>query len=128
MLSAPLVFDVTPENIPNGEDGRYLTVPAAEGLEKTDRLKVGLVWAGRDREVLNNRSLPSTLLAKLFEQTESSVEWFSLQADEPEEATRILSAAPNVSRLASRITDFESTAQLVSAMDLVVPIDTAMAH
>ena len=89
---------------------------------------MGLVWAGRDREVLNNRSLPSALLAKLFEQTESSVEWFSLQVDEPEEATRILSAAPNVSRLASRITDFESTAQLVSAMDLVVTIDTAMAH
>lgn len=128
MLSAPLVFGVTPENIPNGTDGRYLTVPAAEGFEKTDRLKVGLVWAGRDRAVLNNRSLPSALLAKLFEQTESSVEWFSLQVDEPEEATRILSAAPNVSRLASRITDFESTARLVSAMDLVVTIDTAMAH
>ena len=128
MLSAPLVFGITPENIPIGANDRYLTAPAAEGIHSDGRLKVGLVWVGRDRSVLNNRSLPSAILLKLFQQTEGLIEWFSLQKDEPAEAAEIITTTPNVTRTASQITDFESTAQLVNAMDLVVTIDTAMAH
>jgi len=128
MMSAPLVFGITPENIPIGANGRYLTAPAAEGIHSDGRLKVGLVWADRDRSVLNNRSLPSAMLLKLFQQTEGLIEWFSLQKDEPAEAAEIITTTPNVTRTASQITDFESTAQLVNAMDLVVTIDTAMAN
>ena len=128
MMSAPLVFGITPENILNGSDGRYLTAPAAEGICSEGRLKVGLVWSGRERSVLNNRSLPSAMLPELFQQTEGIVEWFSLQKDEPTEAAEIITATLNVTRMGSQITDFESTARLVNAMDLVVTIDTAMAH
>ena len=128
MMSAPLVFGITSENIPNGVNGRYLTAPAAEGVRAEGILKIGLVWSGRDRSVLNNRSLPSVMLSKLFHQTEGIVEWFSLQKEEPAEAAEIITATPNVTRMGSQITDFESTARLVNAMDLVVTIDTAMAH
>ena len=68
------------------------------------------------------------MLPELFQQTEGIVEWFSLQKEEPVEAAEIITATPNVTRMGSQITDFESTARLVNAMDLVVTIDTAMAH
>ncbi len=128
MMSAPLVFGITPENILNGSDGRYLTAPAAEGICSEGRLKVGLVWSGRERSVLNNRSLPSAMLPELFQQTAGIVEWFSLQKEEPVEAAEIITTTPNVTRMGSQITDLESTARLVNAMDVVVTIDTAMAH
>ena len=128
MMSAPLVFGVTPDSIPNNPSGGYLSMPAFDGLEETGRLKVGLVWAGRDRAVLNNRSLPSELLPALLQQTEGVIDWFSLQKDEPTEAIETISTAPNVTRMATQMTDFASTARLINAMDLVVTIDTAMAH
>ena len=128
MMSAPLVFGINPDNIPNNPSGGYLSAPVFVGLKETGRLKVGLVWSGRDRTILNNRSLPSELLPYLFQHTQGIVDFYSLQMDEPTEATEIISAAPNVTRMGSQITDFASTAQMINAMNLIVTIDTAMAH
>ena len=86
--------------------------------------KVGLVWQGhRLHRNDRNRSLPAASLAPLL--TVPDVRWFSLQK-EPD--ARDLSMLPGVVDLAAGLTDFAETAAAMTTMDLVVAVDTAVAH
>ena len=85
-------------------------------------LKVGLVWAGnpehpRDRD----RSLAFAKLAPML--AVEGVRFFSLQVGA---AAREASAA--VTDLSSELTDFAQTAGAIANLDLVICVDTAVAH
>lgn len=93
-------------------------------------LRVGLVWQGNPRfENDADRSLPElTTLAPLARAT--GVRFFSLQktagATEP---TPMSTALPLVDLdLAPRITDFTDTAAILMNLDLLISVDTAVAH
>ena len=106
MMTAPLVFGTTPENVPNGDGGSYLSAQPAPVIPATDRLKVGIAWAGSPTHKNDhNRSLQPN-----------------------DETKRLIEASENVTDLAPHISDFASTASLIESMDLVVTVDTAAAH
>ena len=91
-------------------------------------LRVGLVWAGNPRrhsaalaEVDARRSLASELLAPLFATT--NVQFFSLQKDGPP-----LPAGLTAIDVMDEMADFADTAALISNLDLVISVDTAVAH
>lgn len=105
----------------------YLNVPVnrvrkwAVMLPK-DGFRVGLVWKGNPLfENDAERSLPSIdVLAPLW--TVSGVSYISLQKGIDE------IGAAHLINIAPRLTDFADTAALVMNLDLVICVDTAVAH
>lgn len=129
-LTIPRYLLPTPEDIPAAP--AYLRpdtqLVAHWGTRLAPGRKVGLVWRGR-AEYSNdsNRSLPDLrLLAPLW--TLPDVTFYSLQKGEGEdEATRPPPGQPMVS-LGGQLEDFADTAAVVSQLDLVISVDTAVAH
>lgn len=94
----------------------------------TDTRKVGLVWRGNPaqaRDVL--RSCPLQALAPL-----ASVPNVTLISLQPQQSAQPqsegISAGFPIVDLAGDIHDFADTAAVISALDLVVTVDTAVAH
>ena len=127
MMSAPLAFGTTPATVPNGKNGRYLSAQPSGAVPDTGALKIGVVWAGRSRSWANNRSLPAGLLMELLGAC-SDFAWFNLQLEPSDEARRIIDSATCITDLSPHISDFASTASLIESMDLIVTVDTAVAH
>ena len=91
------------------------------------RLRVGLVWAGgaahhRDRF----RSLSLGQLAPLSEV--ASVRWFGLQKGPRENDALRPPSGWALDNLGGELADFSDTAAAIAALDLVICVDTAVAH
>lgn len=128
LLSLPRVFrsrmDTLPPLPPLTVDPKAVARwrrQMGKAKEPKDRLKVGLVWAGGPKA--NPRSMAFHHLAALFQV--SGVRWFSLQMGEP--AAQLPDGA-DIADLSAKLTDFTETAAALKCLDLVITIDTAMAH
>lgn len=132
LLSLPRLFKTRLETIPASVP--YLRAPAAavqrwrSRLEGLAGLKIGLVWAGNPEHANDaRRSLDLATLAPLFIVPGTS--FVSLQVGPPAADLKKHGRGKSPIRdLASRLTDFEQTAAVVSALDLVLTVDTAVAH
>ena len=130
LMSLPLAFRTTLETIPAGVP--YVAAPPARVEAWRGRLaaasgrKVGLAWAGNPRfGGARSKSCPVAQLAPLAAAPGCS--FVSLQtgaaaAQAGELGGRVL-ADP-----ARELATFEDTAALIGALDLVISIDTAVAH
>src|SRR5262249_39894065 len=90
-------------------------------------LKVGLAWAGNpSHQNDRNRSLALSALAPLF--AVKGISFFGLQKDG--RAGEIASAglAERVVDLSSDLAAFADTAAAIASLDLVISVDTAVAH
>ena len=86
-------------------------------------LKVGIAWAGRpDHQNDANRSIPPELCVPLGQL--SGVSWVSLQFG----SCRPRPVPFPLIEPADQVTDFCDSAALVSALDLIVTVDSAVAH
>ena len=87
--------------------------------------RIGLAWAGDPRHVNDAaRSLPADLLAGFLGR--AGVGFVSLQVGgRAAEAARL---DPAIRDLSPLLTDFAETAAAIAALDLVVTVDTAVAH
>ena len=120
LLSLPLAFGTTIESVPS--PGPYLHAPAAPVSG------IGLCWAG-NRGYANdhNRSLPLALLRPLLDIPDTR--FLSLQKNLREGDEDLLRSHPNVDADSDRQgKDFADTAALVAGLDLVITVDTAVAH
>lgn len=130
LMSLPLAFRTTMESIPAFSS--YLQVPAEKILAGKqqwpgNRLRVGVAWAGNPKHIYEiHRSmhlrdfLPLSNLAQ--------ISFYSLQVGE---ATKQLAeVAPQfpVIDVCSQYTDFADTAAFLAGLDLVITVDTAIAH
>ncbi len=127
-MSLPLgfatVMDTIPAQVP------YLRVPE-EARQKAavrnwpERLRVGVVWSGNPRYSDDQaRSVPLPLLAPLFGM--EGMRWFSLQLGAA--AEQLAGMQAEVVDLRDGIADMADTAALVERLDLVIAVDTAVAH
>jgi Flp pilus assembly protein TadD len=134
MLSLPLALGTTIATIPS--DVPYLHADTAQVAAWRTRLaatekrgpRIGLVWAGNPRKPLlaaaaldRRRSIAPERLAPLFELP--GLRFYSLQKDGP--------AAPTHFPLAdfmAEMEDFADTAALIANLDLIVSVDTSVAH
>jgi len=88
--------------------------------------KVGIAWAGaRYTTYDRHRSCPLAAFAPLFETDD--IAWFSLQKGDGEEEIANFARASRLTSLDAR-TDLDATAALIAAMDLVMSVDTSIAH
>lgn len=91
-------------------------------------LKIGVVWAGNHRHTHDrHRSIPSAILLPALAMT--GVQLYSLQK-EPRSGDRevIDGLADCITDLSSLLRDFNETAAVLMALDLVITVDTSVAH
>jgi tetratricopeptide (TPR) repeat protein len=136
-VSLPLAFATTLETIP--ADIPYLRADPAltaawrARVQPLPGLKVGLVWAGdaglavpeaaaRDRR----RSIPLTRLAPLAEIP--GVSFISLQKGNAAAQAVRPPSGMTLHDWSVELKDFADTAALVAALDLVITVDTSVAH
>jgi tetratricopeptide (TPR) repeat protein len=128
LSSLPLAFKTRLETIPSTTP--YLPAPATEAWERRlrphDKLRVGLAWSGniKHRED-HHRSIPLRALLPLFD---CGATFVSLQKDvRPDDAATLHERADLID-LTAHLTDFKETAALVSCLDLVITVDSSIAH
>jgi tetratricopeptide (TPR) repeat protein len=138
LLSLPLAFRTSLETIP--AQTPYLFGEAAKAsawrarLGARDKPRVGLVWAGAPRKqtpsarrIDRMRSLEFDQLAPILRVT--GCEFYSLQKGEDALAQLRNSALrQRVVDCAADLHDFSDTAALIDNLDLVIAVDTAVAH
>jgi hypothetical protein len=97
-------------------------------LGRAPQLKVGVVWAGNPRHKGDRqRSLAAQdVLPRLLS---PGVQLYSLQKEpRPDDAPVLAELGTDVIDLAPLLSDFAETAAAVTALDLVISVDTSVAH
>ncbi len=129
LLTLPLAFGTRLETIPALENG-YLTAPPEDVARWDQRLpagrrRIGLVWSGSQMHSNDaNRSLALAKMAPLFQPGDV---WVSLQK-EVRDADRTALEASDILDVSAELGDFADTAALISSLDLVISVDTSVAH
>jgi len=91
-----------------------------------DVRRVGIAWTGsRDNTLNRRRSVPPVSLAPLFRLP--GIAWFSLHRSVDEGDIGDVPGAQALNRLPAR-EDFDGMAALVAELDLVISVDTSIAH
>jgi hypothetical protein len=130
LLSLPLAFGTEPTTIPAGIP--YLSAPASRVAHWRDRLppgelRAGFVWSGsRAHKNDANRSIALSRLASVFANLPFTC--FSLQRDMRDADREVLQRLPSLIDLGASLSDFAETAAVISLLDVVVSVDTAVAH
>jgi Tfp pilus assembly protein PilF len=129
LLSLPLALRTTLGTIP--ATVRYLRAEGSKVREWRARLpaatgpRVGLVWAGNSRQVNDhNRSIA---LADLTRHLPGGIQYVSLQK-ESRPADAGLLEAHRIWNPTDDIEDFSDTAALCECLDLLISVDTSVAH
>jgi tetratricopeptide (TPR) repeat protein len=127
----PLAFKTRLETIPAAR--AYLPpLPEArlrewrERLGAHDRLRVGLVWSGNPSHA-NDRNRSMTL-QRMLSILHERASFYSLQKEPRDEDRATLAARADIIDFTGYLTDFVETAALISCLDLVVTVDTSVAH
>ena len=131
IMSIPTVIGVTLENL--AKQVSYLSVDMTKQQEwlqilgpKT-KMRVGFAWSGRRDSWLNqHKSMPFEKMLQLIKNN-PQYEWVNLQTDASAEETQQLADA-GVKIFPGTIQHFRDTAALLMAMDVVISVDTAIAH
>lgn len=129
LSSLPLAFDTTLETIPSTIP--YLSIPddtrdwrAWLGPAKGPR--IGLVWSGNpDHSNDRNRSIG---LEKLLPLLDLKAQFVSLQKDPRPHDSAILRERSDIRDAGPELKSFSDSAALLSHIDLLITVDTSMAH
>jgi Flp pilus assembly protein TadD len=127
LISLPRVLGVTLDTIPNRTP--YLRAPACKRLPPAQpgRLKVGLAWAGNSEHHQDAaRSLRLEQLAPVLQVP--GVVFYNLQQPVPAGDQSCLRQFSAVIQSDLKLADFLDTASVAAEMDLVISVDTAVAH
>nr|WP_315849410.1 tetratricopeptide repeat protein [uncultured Rhodoferax sp.] len=130
LLSIPLALGLTLENMPPVH--AYLradpVVERAWALKagSDTALRVGVVWSGRpEHKNDHNRSIPFAEFQRIFR---SEQRYHCLQKEFRAADLPALTARSDVAVWDTQLQSFSDTAALIAAMDLVVSVDTSVAH
>ena len=134
LSSLPGLFHTTLDTIPRQApylfaDPRLTAKWGARLTELAPRplRRVGLAWSGRPSHPNDRRrSIGLANLTPLAATDE--VAFLSLQKPFPHIDVSAMDAFPGLTDISSELTDFAQTAALIANLDLVITVDTAMAH
>jgi len=128
LMSLPLAFGTTLETIPPPlrlQRGERPAAFAALPGPKT-RPRIGLAWSGNPTHLNDrNRSIAFAALTPLLGE---DVEWIAIQNQIRASDADAFAASGRVAFFGDALDDFADTAALVEQMDLVVTVDTSLAH
>jgi tetratricopeptide (TPR) repeat protein len=133
LCTLPLAFGTRLDTIPSAPS--YLAAPPARAqaweealqtdLGPRNRLRVGLAWSGRPTHVNDhNRSIPLRSFAPLLG---ANAIFISLQKDpRPDDKAQLTKS--RIINVGDHLPNFTETAALMSCLDLVITVDTSIAH
>jgi tetratricopeptide (TPR) repeat protein len=128
--SLPLAFKTTLETIP--ADVPYLSAPADRlakwrpVLDGLARPRIGLMWTRGAASPQDRRSLPLRVLLPLLELRD--IQFVALQKELPDGEVALFQSTGVPSFLGERLADLADTAAIIAMLDLVITIDTSIAH
>jgi hypothetical protein len=130
LLSLPLAFKTNIKTIP--ASASYLNSDAINVAQWKTRLgekakpRIGLAWSGNTAHKNdNNRSFP---LSSLVKHIPTGFQYVSLQKEVRDVDKPTLQARPDILNFANELNDFSDTAALCELMDIVISVDTSVAH
>ncbi len=130
LLSLPLAFKTGLDSIPSAT--RYIDSPSGKQASWSARLgpknrpRIGLVWSGNaEHKNDHNRSIA---LAELMRGLPGGFQYVSLQKEVRDVDKNFLDANAEILHFGSELKDFTDTAALCELMDVIVSVDTSVAH
>jgi Tfp pilus assembly protein PilF len=129
--SLPLAFKTDPTNIPAPIPylfaGQDRTAKWRTRIEALEPPRIALAWSGNPAHVNDrNRSIPLAQLSPLW--TTVGSRFVSIQREVRREDADVLRATPAIVHLGDELLDLADTAAVIELCDLVVSVDTAVAH
>ena len=152
LMSLPHLLNLRVRTIPAPIP--YLAVPAPKGAapdattgtsnndaihaslsappSNTHRRRIGVVWRGNPNHVNDhNRSIGLAQWEGLLHATQADIEWYALHDKVPDTEQALLQRLHDegvIRDLQPRLRTFADTAQAVAALDLIISVDSAVAH
>lgn len=132
LLSLPLIFRTTISDVPFSSG--YLK-PSSANISRwsailndnlIEGMKIGFVWDGRKTFRNDKRSIPLHKLISIFEL--KGITFISLQKGEKSIDLEPLKGKYNIIDITEKLETFADTAALIANLDLVVCVDTSVAH
>jgi tetratricopeptide (TPR) repeat protein len=130
LMSLPLALGTALETIPSGQ--RYIFADQALSRSWDPRLpprtkpRIGVVWRGGTKHKNDhNRSIDLLSLAPLFSAT---AHWISLQKEPRPNEAALLRDLQHIISCGDELADFSDTAAVIDLLDLVITVDTSVAH
>jgi len=130
LLSLPLAMKTTLDRVP--APTRYLVAPAEAIAHWTPRLgqksrpRVGLAWSGRaEHKNDHNRSLSFAQLEPLLQ---GNFEFHCLQTEVRAADAPALNQRADIRQWSAQLDSFADTGALIAQLDLVIAVDTSVAH
>jgi tetratricopeptide (TPR) repeat protein len=131
LLSLPLVLNTTLENIPAKVP--YLSVGSSLKdnwrniiQNNSSNKRVGIVWSSGLGGLLKKKSIPLNTLLPII-QTDN-ITFYSLQKGDAAKQIKSLPEGIRLIDFTEKIHKFADTAALIENLDLVISVDTAVAH
>ena len=126
MMSLAGLFKTRISDVPSQD--HYLSTPPEyqskwSWLGKLPGLKIGIVWSGNPSH--KNDKNRSIVFERFFNALPSNAHYFSIQKGED---ILHLNAPANMTALGSEIENFADTAAICRHMDVVITVDTSIAH
>jgi hypothetical protein len=127
LLSLPRVFGTEPSNVPAPIRPVLPAAGVGDRVRHYRGPRIGIAWAGRPG-YLNDfaRSIPLGVLEPLL--SLAGATFFSLQKGPAEREIEDYGFAGRLVPLGPLLGDFADTAVAIDALDLVISVDTAVAH
>jgi tetratricopeptide (TPR) repeat protein len=130
LLSLPLAFGTTLETIPAQTPYLFadkgLTAEWSALLPAKTKPRIGIVWSGNpDQGNDRNRSMALETFLPLVG---DEADWIALQIDVRERDSAALRRNGRIAFFGDAIKDFSDTAAVLDLMDLVITVDTSVAH
>ena len=129
LLSLPRIFGTTLKNIPAEIPYLYPDVEVNPIFlsDSSRKFKIGIAWAGNPEHVNDhNRSIDLKRFECLLSLEE--YEFFSLQIGEHREDIKQYGYDYMIKDLGKQFADFHCTASAILQLDLIISVDTAVAH
>lgn len=131
LMSLPGVFNTVEQTIPADKNG-YINADQIKVKKWQEVLgprsipRVGIVWSGSlTHGNDHNRSIPLSEFVSLLPE---GFEYISLQKEVRESDREVLREHPGIVHFGEQLADFADTAALCELVDLVVSVDTSVAH
>ena len=132
IMSLPLAFKTTLKSIPHKSNYLNLDIDHRMYMYWQDKLRfckkplVGLAWSGNiGHQNDQNRSIP---LKDILNYLPHQFDYTCIQKDIRPSDQFILDSNPQIFNFANDFHDFTDTASLINCLDLIITVDTSVAH
>lgn len=129
--SLPLALETEPATIP--AEVPYLNADHAHidkwraRLQALGRPRVAMAWSGNPQHMNDrNRSIPLARLGSLW--SSDSVNFVAIQRELRDGDAELLARETRVAQIGTELDDFADTAAVLALVDLVITVDTSVAH